>query len=75
MIDRNGLLISNFIILPIAFVMEKYRPPKSVISFDKSDKFDIFTVNFNQAIMSSKPHKTNLPGAYRCLFSCLMFYA
>jgi hypothetical protein len=25
--------------------------------------------------MIVKPHKTNLPGSYRCLFSCRMFYS
>lgn len=34
-----------------------------------------FALLFKLLKMNVKPHKTNLSGAYRCLFSCLMFYA
>lgn len=40
-----------------------------------SGQFPNFNPSNNNLKMTTKPHKSNLPGAYRCLFSCRMFYA
>ena len=59
--DWHGLLISNFIILLAAFVMEKYRPRKTVLK--KSLTFTVSglqVLNSNKLLKEEIKNKTNL---------------
>lgn len=59
--DWHGLLISNFIILLAVFVMEKYRPRKTVLK--KSLTFTVsglHVLNSNQLLKEEIKSKTNL---------------
>jgi hypothetical protein len=59
--DWHGLLVSNFIILLAAFIMEKYRPRKTVLK--KSLTFTVSSLqvlNSNQLLKEEIKSKTNL---------------
>jgi hypothetical protein len=59
--DWHGLLVSNFIILLAAFIMEKYRPRKTVLK--KSLTFTVSSLqvlNSNQLLKEEVKNKTSL---------------